>query len=90
MFLGTPVRGKRCKRIRPGRARCLCPFGDGNGRTSRLMTNFVPSRHGSPVPDMGYGHRSSYYSALEKSQDGELPFLKRFVKIYVREHRRLL
>lgn len=68
------------------------PFGDGNGRASRLMTNFVLNRHGYPMLDIGYGHRSSYYNALEKSQtkDGELPFLKWFMKRYVREHRRLL
>ena len=67
------------------------PFGDGNGRTSRLVMNFVLNRHGYPMLDIGYGHRSSYYNALEKSQirDDDLPFLKWFMKRYTREHRRL-
>ena len=54
------------------------------------MTNFVLNRHGYPMLDIGYGHRNSYYNALEKSKDDELPFIKWFMKRYAREHRRLL
>ena len=55
------------------------------------MMNFVLNRHGYLMLDIGYGHRGSYYNALEKSQtrDDDLPFLKWFMKRYTREHRRL-
>lgn len=68
------------------------PFGDGNGRTSRLMMNFVLNRHGYPMLDIGYGDRRSYYTALERSQTGddELPFLRWFMKRYAKAHQRLL
>ena len=68
------------------------PFGDGNGRVSRLMMNLVLYRHGYPMLDIGYGDRRSYYTALERSQagGGELPFLRWFMRRYARAHRGLL
>ena len=44
------------------------PFGDGNGRVSRLLMNFVLCRHGSPMLNILYEKRDSYYNALERSQ----------------------
>jgi Fic family protein len=67
------------------------PFGDGNGRISRLMMNFVLNKHGYPMLDITYVKRSSYYSALERSQtkgDGS-PFLSWLFRRYLKEYGRL-
>jgi len=67
------------------------PFGDGNGRTSRLMMNGVLSRFDYPPLDIEYSDRHSYYTALERSQtNNELPFLQWFMKRYVKAHERYL
>jgi Fic family protein len=44
------------------------PFGDGNGRISRLMMNFVLKKYKFPLLDIPYTKRDSYYNALERSQ----------------------
>jgi Fic family protein len=44
------------------------PFGDGNGRISRLMMNFILKKHKFPLLDIPYNKRDSYYNALERSQ----------------------
>ena len=64
------------------------PFGDGNGRVSRLMMNHVLYRSGYPMMDIKYGYRRSYYNALERSQTGtdDLPFLQWFMRWYLRTH----
>jgi Fic family protein len=68
------------------------PFGDGNGRITRLMMNHVLNRFGYPLLDIDYGDRRSYYTALEKSQtkNDELPFLKWFMKRYLKTHKKYL
>jgi Fic family protein len=43
-------------------------FSDGNGRTTRLMMNFILHRHGYPMLNIDYRRRSSYYRALERAQ----------------------
>ena len=60
------------------------PFGDGNGRTSRLVMNHVLNKFDYPLLDIDYGDRRSYYNALEKSQTkyDDLPFLQWFMKRY--------
>lgn len=64
------------------------PFSDGNGRISRLAMNCVLNLHGYPMLDIGYRDRRPYYAALEKSQtsDDPAPFVKWFVRLYVRTH----
>ncbi len=63
------------------------PFGDGNGRMSRLLMNFVLHKHGFPMLNIPYANRSSYYHALERAQvkksDGI--FVQWFFRRYVRE-----
>ncbi|MFH1306404.1 MAG: Fic family protein, partial [Candidatus Micrarchaeota archaeon] len=44
------------------------PFGDGNGRISRLLMNFVLFRNGFPMINIHYEKRRSYYTALEHAQ----------------------
>jgi Fic family protein len=68
------------------------PFGDGNGRVSRLLMNFILNRKKYPMLDIPYEGRNSYYNALERSQmkNEERIFLQWFVKRYIREYRRYL
>ncbi len=68
------------------------PFGDGNGRTTRLMMNHVLNKFDYPLLDIDYGDRRSYYNALERSQtkDDELPFLQWFMKRYFKTYKNYL
>ncbi len=68
------------------------PFGDGNGRMSRLMMNFVLNMHGYPMLDIPYKRRSSYYNALERAQvkGNENIFVQWLLKRYVKENDRYL
>lgn len=64
------------------------PFGDGNGRITRLVTNFVLNIKKYPLFDIPYEKRNSYYNALERSQvtkDDKI-FLQWFVKRYIKEY----
>jgi cell filamentation protein, protein adenylyltransferase len=64
------------------------PFGDGNGRISRLMMNFVLNKYSQPMLNISYNKRNSYYSALEKSQvtKNENAFSGWFIKRYIKEN----
>lgn len=64
------------------------PFGDGNGRMSRLLMNFVLHKHGFPLLNIQYENRSSYYTALERSQvkKNDAVFIQWFFKRYVKEY----
>ena len=68
------------------------PFGDGNGRVSRLVMNFILSKMDFPMVDIPYERRNGYYNALERSQttqqDGT--FLRWFIRNYIRENKRYL
>lgn len=68
------------------------PFGDGNGRISRLIMNFVLNRKKYPMFDIPYEGRSGYYNSLERSQvkKEDRIFLQWFVKKYIKEHKRYL
>ncbi|HOZ35700.1 MAG TPA: Fic family protein [archaeon] len=61
------------------------PFGDGNGRITRLLMNIILSNNNYPLFIIDYKHRKSYYSALEKSQtkDDDSYFLSWFIKSYL-------
>lgn len=64
------------------------PFGDGNGRISRLFMNYVLNKNGYPMTIIDYRDRNSYYNALERSQLKKddsiysLWFFKRYLKEY--------
>ncbi|VVB77142.1 Fic/DOC family protein [uncultured archaeon] len=66
------------------------PFGDGNGRISRLLMNFVLHKHGYPMLNIEYKNRSSYYTALERSQTkkNESIFVQWLFKKYLNENER--
>jgi len=68
------------------------PFGDGNGRISRLVMNFILNRKNYPMLDIPYEVRNSYYNALERSniKKEDRTFLMWFVKKYLKEHKRYL
>ncbi len=65
------------------------PFGDGNGRISRIIMNFILKKFGYPMIDIKYTDRYSYYNALEKSQVSkeERIFLEWFFKRYIEENK---
>ena len=68
------------------------PFGDGNGRISRLVMNFILYKKRYPMLDIPYEKRNSYYNALEKSQikKEDQVFLQWFSKRYIKEHKKYL
>jgi Fic family protein len=68
------------------------PFGDGNGRVSRLLMNYVLHKYGYPMLIIEYKQRGSYYTALERSQltKDEGIFIQWFFKRYCKEYRRFL
>ena len=66
------------------------PFGDGNGRISRLLTNHILHRGMYPMFAVTMGDRPSYMRSLERSQVGGscAPFAAWFLKRYVAANRR--
>ena len=73
------------KRLHPLELSCLVhtkfvrvhPFSDGNGRTSRVLTNFTLSKKGYPMFFIENKNRREYYEALEQSDRGnERAFIK--------------
>ena len=68
------------------------PFGDGNGRISRLLMNFVLHKHGFPMLDISYRNRNSYYNALERSQKSKNDgiFVQHVIKRYIRDYKKYM
>lgn len=68
------------------------PFGDGNGRITRLVMNFILNKKNYPMYDIAYEKRDSYYNALERSQikKEDKIFLQWFAKRYIKEYKRYL
>jgi len=68
------------------------PFGDGNGRISRLIMNFILNKNKFPMLDILYNNRTSYYNALERSQINkkEYIFVQWFIKNYIKNNKRYL
>ena len=68
------------------------PFGDGNGRISRLFMNYVLNKNGYPMIVIDYSDRNSYYNALERSQltKNNNIFALWIFKRYLKENKRYL
>jgi len=68
------------------------PFGDGNGRISRLLMNFILNRNGYPMLNIHYANRRGYYTSLERSQlkDNQNIFLRWFFRKYIKDNKRYL
>ena len=67
------------------------PFGDGNGRMTRLITNYILHKSSYPMFDIDPKNRIQYYNALEKAdkkEDNELPFILWFVKNYLKANKK--
>lgn len=64
------------------------PFGDGNGRISRLLMNFILREKKFPMFDIPYADRQDYYDALENCQINkvEKPFVHYLKKEYLKEY----
>ena len=68
------------------------PFGDGNGRITRLFMNYVLHKKGYPMLIIDYSKRDSYYNALEMSnvKNDESIFSLWFFRRYLKENNRYL
>lgn len=56
------------------------PFGDGNGRTSRLLMNFIQRYHGQPLTIVYTEDKADYINALNKARKEEdLNFFREFM-----------
>ncbi|MEA3457301.1 MAG: Fic family protein [Candidatus Thermoplasmatota archaeon] len=64
------------------------PFGDGNGRITRLFMNYVLHKKGYPMLIIDYSKRNSYYNALENSnvKNDESIFTLWFFRRYLRAY----
>lgn len=64
------------------------PFGDGNGRITRLVMNFILDKNKYPMLDIPYEGRSGYYNSLERAQvkKDEFTFLQWFAKKYLKTY----
>ena len=67
-------------------------FGDGNGRISRLLMNYVLNKKGYPMLIIDYTQRKSYYTALERSniKNDESIFTLWFFRRYLKENMKYL
>jgi Fic family protein len=63
------------------------PFGDGNGRIGRLLTNYILWHAGYPMLIIEYKKRAFYYKAFPKGQEA---FVDYFLRRYLAVHKRRL
>ncbi len=66
------------------------PFGDGNGRMARLLTNYILYKKEYPMFDISAKIRNQYYKALEttdKLRDHFLPFIQWFFTQYLKTNK---
>lgn len=65
------------------------PFADGNGRTSRLIMNYILYLYDYPLLLIKNTDRKAYFKALEKSQleNNEIHFKKWFMKYYIKANK---
>ncbi len=68
------------------------PFGDGNGRVSRLLMNYILIKNNYPPLNIKYSERWQYYMALERGnlEHDEIHFLKWFMKYYIKNNQKYL
>ena len=68
------------------------PFGDGNGRISRLIMNYILFIHECPLMLIKNNDRRAYFKSLEKSQlnNDSIHFLKWFMKYYFKANKEYL
>jgi len=91
-------KGKQSKRLNPVERAALVhlkfvsihPFGDGNGRISRIMMNHTLSKSEYPMVSINYKDRRSYYNALERSQSkgDDMIFVQWFMRRYLKTYKK--
>lgn len=55
------------------------PFSDGNGRTTRIISNFILYKHGYPMFFVDVKERKRYYNSLDESDRGNERVFVKFV-----------
>ncbi|MDD5651164.1 MAG: Fic family protein [Candidatus Nanoarchaeia archaeon] len=55
------------------------PFVDGNGRTGRLLINFILHKNNFPMINISLKQRLDYYNSLEKARKGDLKDLIKLI-----------
>ena len=55
------------------------PFADGNGRTARIISNFILQKNGYPMFFIDVKDRRKYYEALDKSDVGDERVFVKFI-----------
>ncbi|MBT4327098.1 MAG: Fic family protein [Candidatus Nitrosopelagicus sp.] len=68
------------------------PFGDGNGRITRLLVNYILLKYNYPLMLIQNKDRKAYFKSLERSQleDNSIHFLKWFMKYYIKNNKKYL
>ncbi len=61
------------------------PFIDFNGRTGRILLNFILKKTGYPLVDIKNEDKLEYYAALHRAQEGDLKPFVDLIKGYVLE-----
>jgi len=56
------------------------PFGDGNGRTARLLMNYIQMYHGEPLIKIFTEDRTEYIDALNETEEkGDIEIFRQFI-----------
>ena len=68
------------------------PFGDGNGRLSRLLMNYILFKYDYPLMLIKNLDKKGYFKSLEKSsmKNDPMYFLKWFMKYYIKNNKKYL
>ena len=67
------------------------PFSDGNGRTARLMMNWILMRNGFPPAIIEASNKEDYYKAIEAADSGNTkPFAEFLAAQLLRQYTVLL
>lgn len=64
------------------------PFGDGNGRSSRLLMNYILGRFNLPMALVFVEDRAEYIQALEAARNGDTP--EQFYEFMLKQYQKLL
>ncbi|MEZ4850620.1 MAG: Fic family protein [Bacteroidia bacterium] len=66
------------------------PFDDGNGRTARILMNFILMQHGYPPVIIKTEDKENYFAALRQADAGQIaPFFEYIAQNLAHSHRKL-